>query len=58
MQMQMQVRMFMAAAALAVLTAVPGRASESIPWQTSYTAAKAAAKKSHKLILVDFYADW
>lgn len=29
-----------------------------IKWQTNYKAALQAAKKSHKLVMVDFYAEW
>ena len=29
-----------------------------IAWQTDYTAAAVQARTSHKLILLDFYADW
>jgi thiol:disulfide interchange protein len=29
-----------------------------IPWQTNYTNASIQARTDHKLILLDFYADW
>ena len=45
-------------AALISLSAVAGHAAEAVKWQNSFSGAKAAAKKSHKLMLVDFYADW
>lgn len=59
----MQLRAHTAAAAAATvfllsLMVTMSRAAETIKWQTSYSAAKATAKKSHKLILVDFYAEW
>ena len=49
------------ALAVAALLFVPGivaQAAEAIPWRTDFAAAKAEAKKSHKLIFVDFYAEW
>ena len=45
-------------AAVLTLAAVAGHAAEAVKWQNSFSSAKAAAKKSHKLMLVDFYADW
>lgn len=45
-------------AALLMVTAIAGRAGEAIRWKTNFAAAKAEAKKNHKLILADFYADW
>ena len=48
----------LAAAALLFLSTVVANAAEGIPWKTNFAAAKAAAKKSHKLMLVDFYAEW
>lgn len=48
----------LAAAALLFLSTVVSQAAEKIPWKTDFGAAKATAKKSHKLILVDFYAEW
>lgn len=33
-------------------------AASAIKWQTSFTKAQAQAKKSHKLIMTDFYAEW
>ena len=44
--------------AAVALFALSAQAAETIRWQTSFTAAQATAKKSHKLIFVDFYADW
>ena len=48
----------LAAGALLFLSTVAAYAAEAIPWKTDFAAAKAAAKKTHKLMLVDFYADW
>jgi len=48
----------LAAVALLFLSMVVAHAAEAIPWKTNFAAAKAAAKKSHKLMLVDFYAEW
>ena len=56
--MQLRWRTALVAVALLTLSAVSGLAKESIKWGTSFAAAKAAAKKSHKLIFVDFYAEW
>ena len=47
-----------ATACLLFLTSVTALAAEKIPWKTDFAGAKAAAKKAHKLMLVDFYADW
>ena len=35
-----------------------GPASKTIKWQTDFKKAQAAAAKSHKLIMVDFYTEW
>jgi hypothetical protein len=32
--------------------------ADGIKWATSYDTAVAAAKKSGKLVMVDFYTDW
>ena len=56
--MQYRWRTALAAVALLALSAVSGLAKEAIKWETSFNAAKATAKKSHKLIFVDFYAEW
>ncbi len=48
----------LAVAALLMLSTAVAQAAPVIPWGTSFAAAKAAAKKNHKLILVDFYAEW
>jgi hypothetical protein len=41
-----------------LLSVTVAQAAEKIKWQTNFAAAKAAAKKSHKLIFADFYAEW
>ncbi len=48
----------LAAAALLFLSTAVAQATEKIPWTTNFAAAKSTAKKSHKLMLVDFYAEW
>jgi hypothetical protein len=56
--MKRRMRTALAATALLLLCAIAAQAGEAIKWQTNIAAAKAAAKKSHKLMLVDFYAEW
>lgn len=34
------------------------RAAEGVTWMTSFADAQQEAKKTHKLVLIDFYADW
>ena len=51
-------RNVLAAAILLLVSATVAQAAEPIKWQKDYNAAKLTARKSHKLILVDFYADW
>ncbi|HEX4124002.1 MAG TPA: thioredoxin family protein [Tepidisphaeraceae bacterium] len=41
-----------------VLTSGRNHSNGLIPWQTDYTAAAVQARTNHKLILLDFYADW
>jgi hypothetical protein len=55
---QVSWRAALAAAALVFLSGAVAQAAGGIHWQTNYAAAKAAAKKSHKLIMTDFYAEW
>lgn len=55
---KMRWRLLAVASVLMLLPAATASAAEAIHWQTSFSAAKAAAKKSHKLIFADFYADW
>jgi hypothetical protein len=47
-----------ALAGLFLLGAGAGHAAPGIPWAKSYQAAAAAAKKSDRLVMVDFYTDW
>lgn len=56
--MQRGWHMVLAAGALLSQSSVVAHAAEAIPWKTDFAGAKAAAKKSHKLMLVDFYAEW
>lgn len=36
----------------------PAPASDGISWQSSMDAALSQAKATHKILLIDFYADW
>jgi thiol:disulfide interchange protein len=56
--MQLRLRAILGAGAMMLLSGIPGQAAEAIHWQTNFASAKAAAKKSHKLIFADFYAEW
>ena len=56
--MQIRWRTAVVVIALLSLSAVASWAGDAIKWQTNFAAAKAAAKKSHKLIFVDFMAEW
>ncbi len=47
-----------AASAVMIVPGIVARAASTIHWQTSFAVAKATAKRTHKLILTDFYADW
>ncbi|MDE2127959.1 MAG: thioredoxin family protein [Armatimonadetes bacterium] len=47
-----------AGASLAAFAAAPASAANSIPWSSSWDVAIAAARKSHKLVMIDFYTDW
>ncbi len=47
-----------AAGVCLVWTAAAAQAAGTIPWAKSYADAVAQAKRSHKLIMVDFYTDW
>jgi hypothetical protein len=55
---QVRWRAALAAAALIFLSGAIAQAAETIHWQSNFAAAKAAAKKGHKLIMTDFYAEW
>ena len=50
-------RVLLVATAL-LWTAGIARAADSIRWEKSYSDAVESAKKSNKLIMVDFYTDW
>ena len=38
--------------------AMPARAEDHIAWASSFDAALAQAKATHKLVMADFYTDW
>ncbi|HZT44015.1 MAG TPA: hypothetical protein VFA07_17750 [Chthonomonadaceae bacterium] len=38
--------------------AMPAQAQDHIQWASSFDAALAQAKASHKLVMADFYTDW
>jgi len=38
--------------------ALPARAQNAIRWASSFDAALAQARSSHKLVMADFYTDW
>jgi len=46
------------AAVILCSSTLVARAAEAIKWKTSMATAKADSKRLHRLILVDFYADW
>lgn len=48
----------LAAVALLLLTTGMARAAESIKWVKSFAEAQAEAKKTHKLIMLDFFTEW
>lgn len=56
--MHARTRAALVTAVLLLLSVTVAQAAEKIKWQTNFAAAKAAAKKSHKLIFADFYAEW
>lgn len=41
-----------------VVTSGRYHVKQLVPWQSDYAAAAVQARTSHKLILLDFYADW
>ncbi|HZO88177.1 MAG TPA: hypothetical protein VFB38_07530 [Chthonomonadaceae bacterium] len=45
-------------AGLGLLWAAGAAQAAGIPWTNSLSAAMTQAKQSHKLIMLDFYADW
>lgn len=56
----MRSRMLRDAAAGLALLCIAGAAmaAPAMPWAKSYDDAQAEAKKSGKLVMVDFYTDW
>jgi putative intracellular protease/amidase len=58
--MKMYRRWITAVCAAAALFVPAGAvlAGGAVAWKSDFAGAKAAAKKSHKLLFVDFYADW
>jgi hypothetical protein len=44
--------------AFAVTVAGAAPAPKKIKWQTDFKKASALAKKSNKIMMVDFYTDW
>ena len=47
-----------AASFAALMTATAAMAAPAIPWAKTFPDALAQAKKSNKLVMVDFYTDW
>ncbi|HLJ55315.1 MAG TPA: hypothetical protein VKT77_09755 [Chthonomonadaceae bacterium] len=47
-----------ACGAAALFVSAGAALAGGINWKSDFAAAKAEAKKSHKLLFVDFYADW
>ena len=56
----MQRMMWHTLAAAAVLIPAMGtaHAADAIKWQTNFAKGQAQAKKTHKLMMTDFYAEW
>jgi thiol:disulfide interchange protein len=48
----------LAAGAGLVLIASAAQAQQGIRWEKSFDSALAAARKSNKLVMADFYTDW
>ena len=46
------------ACGLLLLAISAGGAGKSIDWQKDLAKAQAIAAKQHKILMVDFYADW
>jgi hypothetical protein len=57
---KMQTRVFrtLTAGACLLLAVGAAQAADGVKWQTSYKTALAKAKKTHKTVVVDFYAEW
>jgi hypothetical protein len=53
--MKMNLKLVLACMLLAIAAIA---AAGEVKWGSSYKAALAQAKKSNRLIVVDFYADW
>jgi hypothetical protein len=48
----------LAACTLFLLTVSAANAAEGIKWVKTFADAQQQAKKTHKLIMVDFYTEW
>ena len=44
--------------ALTMLAIVAGAQADGIKWSKTYASALATAKRTHRVMMVDFYADW
>lgn len=56
--MRVPVKGALLAWAVTLWAASAAQAASSIQWRHSFDQAIATAKTNHKLVMVDFYADW